>query len=100
MSSVNMSKGTVYLIHFDTPIGDTANKHGYAQHYIGWSSDLQARINEHKQGQGAKIIAWCVKHAITWHVARTWPNSTRNDERKLKNQKNAKRLCPICKGSR
>ncbi len=88
---------TVYLIHFDMPLGDPANQRGQAQHYIGFTDDLPARIDTHRRGNGAAIMAAVGRAEIGWYVVRVWTGG-RDLERKLKCQKNARRLCPICQG--
>lgn len=91
----NKIMATVYLIHFDAPL-----KH--ARHYIGYTAleSLDMRINRHKSGNGARILAACNQQGITWKVAKTWEfenaMTARNFEQKLKRQKHAPRLCPIC----
>jgi hypothetical protein len=85
----------VYLIHFDRPIGDITKPTGYAQHYMGSTPDLAARLVAHAKGQGAKIMAAVAKAGINWHVARTWPGG-RQRERQLKRQGGAAPLCPSC----
>jgi putative endonuclease len=87
---------TVYLIHFDRPLGDPNNPRGQAQHYIGYADNLAERIVQHWHGNGAKIIAAAVAAGITWSCVRTWPGD-RKLERKLKNLHNAPRLCPVCR---
>ena len=82
--------GTVYLLHFDRPL-----KH--AQHYLGWAKDHMDRVNTHMGGRGAKIVAAAVAAGIQAELVRTWPNRDRGFERKLKNRKNARGLCPVCK---
>jgi hypothetical protein len=37
-----------------------------------------------------------VARGIGFQIVRTWPGS-RSFERKLKNRKNARKLCPICR---
>lgn len=88
-------RGTIYLIHFDRPIGNLSNPKGQAQHYIGWSSELPSRIKEHAKGHGAAIMAFVVQQGIPWWVMRTW-RGTRYLERKLKNKRKARQLCPFC----
>ena len=88
--------GTVYLIHFDQPIGDLNNPHGQAQHYIGYTDDLEARLKRHRQGNGAAIMAAVKAAGIDWQLVRVW-DGDRGLERKLKAQKNSPRLCPICR---
>ena len=88
----------VYLIHFEAPIGNLENSHGQAQHYIGqcWDTNLEHRLEEHRTGQGSKLLHAVSKKEIPWSVVRTWPKRDRLFERWLKNQKNAWRLCPVC----
>jgi hypothetical protein len=87
--------GTVYLIHFDRPIGNPNNPRGHAQHYIGYSDNLAERLLDHAKGQGSAIMAYLAQTGIGWLVTRTWMGG-RTFERKLKNRKNAKAICPIC----
>lgn len=87
-----MSKGTVYLLHFDERISPRHT----TQHYIGWASNLEARLEHHAKGSGARLTAVAVERGIGWTVARTWDDADRDFERSLKNRKNGPRLCPIC----
>lgn len=84
------SPGTVYLIHLSKPIAD------HAQHYIGWAKHLEARINHHRNRSGARLLQVAVDLHIDFEVVRTWEGD-RQFERKLKNRKNARQLCPICR---
>lgn len=79
----------VYLIHFDTP-------YRHAQHYIGYSGDVTARIEEHGRGQGARLMQVIVEAGITFRVAKIWRGKSRKFERQLKNRKGAGKFCPIC----
>ena len=81
-------KGVIYLLHFSRPF-----KH--ARHYVGFTSDLTARLSAHNKGQGARLLQVAIEAGITFQLARTW-KGTRRDERRIKNSKNAPRLCPIC----
>ena len=89
--------GTVYLLHFDEPIGNTDSKTGYARHYTGWASDLAARLAEHRSRSDVKIMQAVRKAGIGWELARTWPG-TRKRERQIQVQGSAARVCPVCKG--
>jgi hypothetical protein len=91
--------GTVYLIHFDHPLGDLDNPRGQAQHYLGYTRDLNTRLTKHRHGNGAAIMAAVARAGIDWTVARTW-DGDRELERRLKNRHNSPRMCPICRGSR
>ena len=81
---------TVYLIHFD-------KKLAHAQHYIGLADDLDARLQAHASGQGARLMEVITDAGINWQVARTWPGD-RKFERRLKRRKEAPVLCRVCAG--
>ena len=85
--------GTVYLIHFH-------EKLCHAQHYIGFTTNLDERIQCHKNGNGSRLMEVIGQLELPWEVARTWENTPKAMERELKNYKNAKRLCPICSGEK
>jgi len=91
--------GQVYLIHFDRPIGDLDNPLGQAQHYLGFTEDLEARLEVHRTGNGSAIMAAVKDQGVGWQLVRTWPGD-RSLERKLKAQHNSRRFCPICNGGR
>jgi len=86
----------VYLIHCDVPLGDLNNPRGRAQHYLGYTDDLEARLEAHRSGNGSAIMAAVADAHTPWRVVRTWEGG-RNLERRLKCQHNAPRLCPLCK---
>lgn len=81
---------TIYLLHFSE-----AYKH--ARHYLGFTDDLDARLQAHASGQGARLMSVIKDAGIGWTLARTWPGN-RKLERQLKNGKRAPRLCPVCAG--
>lgn len=81
----------VYLIHFEKPF-----KH--AQHYIGFTDNLEQRMHDHELGtRGAKLLKAVRDAGINFSVVRTWPKGDRNFERKLKKQKKSRCLCPVCR---
>lgn len=80
--------GTIYLIHFDSP-------YKHARHYIGWTTDLNARLAAHANGTGARLMEVITAAGIGWSLARTW-TGTRSRERQIKNQGGASRCCPLC----
>jgi predicted GIY-YIG superfamily endonuclease len=88
MHCTDPAPGTVYLIHFDA-----AYKH--ARHYLGWTTELEARLQAHRDGRGARLMEVITAAGITWQLARTWPGG-RNRERAIKDRHEAPRLCPIC----
>lgn len=82
--------GTVYLVHLARP-------YHHVHHYIGWTSlAVEQRMAHHRAGQGARLLEVVTNAGIEYHVSQTWPG-TRELERKLKNQHNARRHCPLCK---
>lgn len=78
------------MIHLDEPMA-------HAQHYIGWAKWLKRRIEHHRKGTGANFLKHAVARGIDFSVVRQWENGDKNLERRLKNRKNARRLCPVCK---
>jgi hypothetical protein len=79
----------IYLLHFDRP-------YKHARHYIGYTDNLEARLQRHRSGQGARLIEVIISVGINFVLARVWQGD-RYFERKLHNRKNSKFLCPICK---
>jgi predicted GIY-YIG superfamily endonuclease len=85
---VTASTGVVYLLHFDQP-------YRHARHYIGWTTDLDARLAAHALGRGARLVEVINAAGIGWRLARTWPGG-RKRERQLKKQGGASGCCPCC----
>lgn len=84
----------VYLIHFD-------EKLAHAQHYIGFADiPVRRRLDRHRSGNGSKLIRAVLANGIEIRLARVWsgPEVDRVFERGLKNRRNARKLCPICRG--
>lgn len=82
--------GTVYLIHFERP-------YKHARHYLGYAKHLEARLEHHRNGTGARFLQVVNEAGIEWEVVRTWEGD-HSLERRLKARKNAPReLCPICR---
>jgi predicted GIY-YIG superfamily endonuclease len=83
---------TIYLLHLDKPLR-------HARDYVGLADDLDARLERHASGQGARMLAVCRERGITWRLVRTWQGG-RKFERQLKNRKETPALCPICSGAK
>lgn len=83
--------GTVYLLHFAQPISPAHT----CQHYLGWTSDLDMRLAEHRAGRGSRLTQVAVERGIDFVIAQTWPGD-RTLERRLKHRKEGPRLCPLC----
>ena len=84
--------GHVYLLHFDRPI----SRRHTCQHYMGWCTDLTARIWQHWLGRGSRLTRVARRRGIGFTVARVWRGS-RELELKLKARHESPRLCPICR---
>lgn len=84
--------GTLYLLHFEPA-------YQHAQHYLGWTSDVDVRIERHCNGQGSPLVRAAVRAGC--EVTVVWTRTgTRSDERALKSKgKNSRRLCPTCKAA-
>jgi len=90
MNNVNTGQlGTIYLLHFDRP-------YEHARHYLGWTTDLAARLAEHRRGNGAKLLAALAQREIGFTLVRTWQPADRNRERQIKIQGGLSRSCPFC----
>ena len=87
-----MHEGTVYLLHFERP-------YCHARHYLGFTANLQRRLQKHRSGQGARLISVISDAGIGFQLVRTW-SGDRALERQLKRRKNSPVLCPICRLSR
>lgn len=83
---------TIYLLHLDKPLR-------HARHYVGLADDLDARLERHASGQGARMLAVCRERGITWQLVRTW-SGDRKLERWLKRKKGAAWFCPVCAGAK
>lgn len=83
--------GVIYLLHFD-------EKYEHAQHYVGFCeqySGLDSRFEYHAKGNGSKLLAAVSAAGIDFKLVRLW-EGTRNDERAIKNCRQAMRYCPVC----
>jgi predicted GIY-YIG superfamily endonuclease len=78
-----------YLLHFERPVQR-------AQHYLGWSVDIEARVGKHLRGKGARLVRQALQAGVAVELVRAWPGADRRQERVLKRQA-PKRYCPICR---
>jgi hypothetical protein len=98
---VSRYPGTVYLIHFDRPIGNHArpNRVAVAQHYIGHAApgQLLERVAEDFAGgcRAPKIMQYAARAGVVFQLARLWEGG-HDLERRLKRRGGASRLCPLC----
>ena len=87
----------VYLICFARPY--PRGSRGTIRHYIGFTRSaetLPRRVEHHRNGTGSRLLAAVAHAGIGFDVVRTWPDGDRTHERRLKKQKHAPRLCPVC----
>lgn len=86
--------GFVYVLHFDKP-------YKHAMHYIGYvdgdnQGAVNARMEDHKAGRGARLMDVITKAGIGFTIAWIYDNVDRKFERKLKNKGGAKKHCQMC----
>ena len=85
--------GHIYLLHFDRKVH-------HAQHYLGWAirGKLFARLAQHEAGNGASspLVRALLDAGGHFVLARVWEGD-RFLERRLKNRRNARHLCPVCR---
>lgn len=87
-------KWVCYLLHFAESIGGMKQR---AQHYLGTTNDLPARIARHTNGTAnARLTTVFFEIGIGFVVARTWPGG-KGEEKRLKAENNHRLLCPICR---
>ncbi len=79
----------VYLICFERP-------YVRVRHYLGSTKHLEERLQEHARGQGARLIEVITEAGISWQLVGTWEGG-RQEERLIKNRKNAAAMCPHCR---
>jgi GIY-YIG catalytic domain len=91
-----MAAPVAYLVHLDRKLG-SSHPRGGAQHYTGTTTNLAQRLETHRAGLGARILAAANERGIGYEVVRTWEGG-REVERRIKRQRNAPRLCPTCAG--
>jgi len=81
----------IYLFHFTSPLA-------HAQHYLGCTSDLVRRWQEHIAGRsasGSPLIEAVRLAGIGVRPVRVWDGDF-DLERELKRRKNGRSLCPLC----
>jgi predicted GIY-YIG superfamily endonuclease len=85
--------GTVYLLHFARP-------YYHARHYLGFTTNLEARLAAHRRGRGSPLVSAAVDDGIEVFLARTWTNVTVAFERRGHRNGMHPLLCPVCRGPR
>lgn len=89
----------VYIIHLDQPMSQgldpRTGRERFARHYVGYTRSFKQRIDHHRNGTGARMLAVAKERGIPWHVSRVM-RGTRFVERKIKNSNHTERYCPSC----
>jgi predicted GIY-YIG superfamily endonuclease len=85
----------IYLLHFSMPISDRHT----TQHYLGYTSDLDTRIRDHRRGKGSRLCEVAKERGIGFTLVEVLEGD-RNTERSIKASNNLKRYCPICQKSK
>ena len=84
--------GTVYLLCFAEPPGGPGPR-AWAGHYLGWTTDLDGRLAEHRAGQGARLMAAVATAGAGFALAHD--DHTDGDLAIA-----IPRLCPLCRARR
>jgi predicted GIY-YIG superfamily endonuclease len=85
---------TTYLICLERPLGGP--KH-FAAHYLGRSKDPLKRLETHRAGLGARMLAAANERGIAYDIVRTWDGDV---EKALKAHHRAYSFCPVHGGGR
>lgn len=83
----------VYILHFSRPLA-------HARHYVGYSSAPESRLMRHVARKEQPLLRAALTAGITFTLARVFPGTDRNFERRLKNRKHTARYCPVCNPAR
>lgn len=84
----------IYLVHFSRPLHHAAHYLGYVQ---GGFPELKNRLQQHRNGTGARLMTVIKEHGISFQLVRVWEEGDRKQERRLK-KRGKGRLCPVCCG--
>jgi predicted GIY-YIG superfamily endonuclease len=87
--ALSVIEGTVYLLHFERPFN------GPMRHYLGWTTDLDKRLEDHRRGHGSVTTRRAFEQGIGFELVRTWQGPP-SLERKLKAQGAQTNACPRC----
>jgi hypothetical protein len=86
--------GDVYVIHFD-------KKYYHCLHYIGFTQiGINNRLYLHKTNRGAALLKAVNRAGIDYKITLCFKNVPQSFEFKLKRQKKASNICPLCKQRR
>lgn len=88
---------TIYLVHFDRP-------YEHARHYLGstgtngYQTSVRDRLDRHRAGGGARLLAVANVAGVTYRVVRVWvgPETGRDYEAQLKRGGSSGGYCAVC----
>ncbi len=63
-----------------------------ARHYVGYSDDIERRVELHSKRHGSPLLAAVLAASIDFWVVHTWPGTDHHFERKLHVRRS--RVCP------
>lgn len=87
----SQTEGFVYLLHW-------THRSGRVEHYIGWTSDLEARLKCHYSGSGGCPTTRRFRRAgMRGRLVRLW-RGTLSGERTLQQTLTFPADCPVCCG--
>jgi predicted GIY-YIG superfamily endonuclease len=84
----------VYLIHFGRPPA------GRGGHYVGYTTDVERRFQEHQTGKGGRATVAAHRAGITMELVRVWPDGDRAFEQRLRRLGRLVHYCPVCAARR
>lgn len=86
--------GTIYLLHFS---GKTSQRR---QHYLGWTSNTEARFGRHRSGWGARETKKARAEGLKLTMAQTWTGTPLLERRLKEWSREGKNgfagICPFC----
>jgi hypothetical protein len=87
----------VYLLCFDAEF-DSSGQYLGSRHYIGWTSNIERRMGEHRDGYlGSKRTSVFARAGVDFTVARLWAGSIQlEDEIQRAHGLQPQEICPRC----
>jgi predicted GIY-YIG superfamily endonuclease len=83
----------VYLLHL------TQRVQG-GQHYCGYASDVDKRVQLHQAGYGAEYTRQAHRRGVSMQLVRVWPDSGKDLEYAIKHTTGGPgAFCPICRAT-
>jgi len=91
---MSKTKAYVYILHFSQKIG-------HAQHYTGWTVNVEARLAKHRAGNGGRLPAVFAERGIPFWVGKVFLCVNNNEARSLEwhlkhRSKHVRRYCTTC----